>query len=387
MRFGGEDRRLARAFGPDDGGHSLGLGRLDRGGEELLFASRRLELRELGLLLHDILRGARLGERTGLVRLGLCFRDDLPSVGACDLAVALGLDDHALGLVLLHGGFLRRARLRDACIALHAGEVLLAELLDVALRVLDARDRERVDVDAARLEVAARGLGYGLLEPIAVGDELLDREGPGDGAEGPFEDLLDHRLDLAVGLADESLGGRAQPFGLARDLEHRLSRDEHADALLRHGLVLVGESDLDLTCRELESAHLVDERPDERTGADDNLDALIVRGDELSGFVADRAAAGPGDDERFVRARHPVAAGREQREQDHDAYRREDQLCDGECHFGSLLSCATRGKTGDYGGWTPRTVSARPRTPEISTSWPRGMRVAATAGSVCTAPS
>src|SRR5213592_1937498 len=50
-------------------------------------------------------------------------------------------------------GFTRRARLRDARVALHAREILLSELLDVALGVADARDRERVDVDTARLEV------------------------------------------------------------------------------------------------------------------------------------------------------------------------------------------------------------------------------------------
>src|SRR5439155_15688777 len=119
------------------GGETLGLRRLDRRREELLLTARRLELGDLGLLLDDRLRRFRLRERAGLRGLGLHLRGDLQRLRARDLAVALGLDDHSLRLVLLHRRFLRGAGLCDARIALHAREVLLAKLLDVALGVAD----------------------------------------------------------------------------------------------------------------------------------------------------------------------------------------------------------------------------------------------------------
>src|SRR5919201_4158152 len=269
LRLGCEDGGLSRTLGADDRRLALGLGRADRGRDELLGAALRLEL----------------------LRVGLRLRGDPLGIGARDLAVPLGGNDDALGLVLLDRGLLRRARLRDPRVADDTREVLLPELLDVALRIADARDRERVDVDAARLEVAARGLGDGLLEPIAVGDELLDRQRAGDRAKRALEDLLDHGLDLAVRFADEPLGRRAKPLGLAGDLEHRLSGDEHPDPLLRDRLVLVGQPYLDLARRELEPPDLVEERPHERARADDDLDALIACGDQLALLIADLRTA------------------------------------------------------------------------------------------------
>src|SRR5256886_8155105 len=158
----------------------LGLGRLHGRREQLFLFADGFELRELCLLLDDVLGRSRLRERARLIRLGLRLGGHLVCFGPRDLAVALGLDDDPLRLVLLDRRFLRRARLRDTRVALHAREILLAELLDVALRVANARDRQCVDVDAARLEVPARGLRDRLLEPVAVGDELLDRESARD---------------------------------------------------------------------------------------------------------------------------------------------------------------------------------------------------------------
>ena len=324
--------------------------------------------------------------RFELLRVGLRLRGDPLGVGARDLAVALGRDDDPLGLVLLHRGLLRRARLRDACVADNAREVLLAQLLDVALRVADACDRERIDVDAARLEVAARGLRDGLLEAVAVGDELLDRQRSGDRTERALEHLLDHGLDLAVRLADEPLGGGPQTLRLAGDLEHGLSRDEHADALLGDGLILVSQADLDLPRGELQPPDLVEEGPDESASADHYLYALIVRGGEVALVVTDLRAARSRDDERLIGAGDPVPLRGERREQDDDADRREDQLSDGECH-GDPFFPRTFAARSAHGGGRDRTVTPIPRTPRISTWRPRAIAASDSAGRVCSAPS
>src|SRR5207244_5564865 len=160
--------------------------------------------------------------------------------------------------------------------------------------------------------------------------------------------LLDHGLDLAVGLADEPFGGGPEALRLAGDLEHRLSGDEDADSLLRDRRVLVRQADLDLTRRELEPANLVDERPGEGPGSDDDLHTLVVDGDEIALFVADFASPGTRNDQRLVRARDPIALGREEREKDEYGERRQNELRDGECHFKSLLSL--RDRVPVYGG-------------------------------------
>ena len=177
-------------------------------------------------------------------------------------------------------------------------------------------------MDAARFEVAARGLRHGLLETVAVGDELLDGEGARDRTKRTLEDLLDHGLDLAVGLPDEPLGGGPEPLRLSGDLEHSLTGDEHANALLRHGRVLVGESDLDLTRRELKPADLVHEGPGECARADDDLHALVVDGDEFALLVADLAPTRARDHERLVRTRDPIPLRGEQCDKDEYGDRR-----------------------------------------------------------------
>ncbi len=65
--LGGRDAGALLAFGPRD--HRLGLGGrgFDRRGQQLLFLAVGLQLRELGLLAHDLLGGLGLRERPGLV--------------------------------------------------------------------------------------------------------------------------------------------------------------------------------------------------------------------------------------------------------------------------------------------------------------------------------
>src|SRR6266850_1873362 len=92
----GEDRGLTLALSADHRREAVGLRGLDRGREELLLASCRFEDRELGLLLYDRLRGFGLRERTRLLGVGLRLRSHLQRVGACNLPVTFGLDDHAL---------------------------------------------------------------------------------------------------------------------------------------------------------------------------------------------------------------------------------------------------------------------------------------------------
>ena len=72
IRFGRRDARSLLAFGSRDHGLCLRRRRLDGGGEQLLLFAVRLELGELGLLAHDLLRRLCLGKWSSLVgsRLG-----------------------------------------------------------------------------------------------------------------------------------------------------------------------------------------------------------------------------------------------------------------------------------------------------------------------------
>src|SRR5205814_5038540 len=81
------------------------------------------------------------------------------------------------------------------------------------------------------------------------------------------------------------------------------------DALAGHG---VAELDVDLARGQLQPADPVEQRHDDRAAADDHLDALVTgMGNRLAALVVHLGAAGPGDDDRLVRAGHLVAAGDE----------------------------------------------------------------------------
>src|SRR5439155_831555 len=227
---------------------------------------------------------------------------------------------------------------------------------------LDGR-REKLLLSADRFELRELGL---LLDHILGRGRLCERAGLvrlGLRLCGDLVRFCLRDLPVALSLNDEPFGGGPETLRLAGDLEHRLSGDEDADALLRDRRVLVREADLDLSCRELEPANLVDERPGERPGSDDNLHTLVVDGDEIALFVADFASPGTRNDQRLVRARDPIALGREEREKDEYGERRQNELRDGECHFKSLLSL--RDRVAVYGGGRERTVTAIPWTPRI----------------------
>ena len=101
-----------------------------------------------------------------------------------------------LGLGLADGGLLVGGGLGHPGVALAAGRLLLADQLHVAGLVADGLDRERVDLEARRREVALGRVLDGLLELLAVEVELLDGQRADDRAQRALEDVLDDRVDL-----------------------------------------------------------------------------------------------------------------------------------------------------------------------------------------------
>src|SRR4029078_4508804 len=97
-------------------------------------------------------------------------------------------------------------------------------------------DRERVDLEAGRREVALGRLLDGLLELLAVEVELLDGQRPDDRPERTLEDVLDDRIDRVVLRFQEALGGVPDRLLVGPDLERRDALDRDLDALARDGV-------------------------------------------------------------------------------------------------------------------------------------------------------
>ena len=123
--------------------------------------------------------------------------------------------------------------LRHPGVALAAGGLLLADQVHVAGLVADRLDRERVDLEAGRREVALGRVLDGLLELLAVEVELLDRQRADDRAERALEDVLDDRVDLLLLGLEEALGGVPDRLVVGADLERGDALDGDLDALAR----------------------------------------------------------------------------------------------------------------------------------------------------------
>ena len=142
-----------------------------------------------------------------------------------------GVDLDLLGLRLADGGLLVGGGLGHAGVALAAGRLLLADQVHVAGLVADRLDRERVDLEAGRREVALGGVLDRLLELLPVEVELLDGQRADDRPERALEDVLDDRVDLRPPALEEALGGVADRLLVGADLERRDALDRDLDAL------------------------------------------------------------------------------------------------------------------------------------------------------------
>ena len=233
----------------------------------------RLELGELGLLAGDLLGRLRLGQRTGLRGARLGGRGLRLGLGTAQGDVPLGVDLDLLGLGLADGRLLVRGRLGHPGVALAAGRLLLADELHVARLVADRLDRERVDLEAGRREVALGRVLDGLLELHPVEVEFLDGQRADDRAERAFEDVLDDGVDLFLARIEEAFRGIADGLVVGADLERGDALDRDLDALAGHR---VGQLHVDLAGGQLEQADLVDEGQDDDAAAAHDLEVLAT---------------------------------------------------------------------------------------------------------------
>ena len=247
------------------------------------------------------MRGARLGRRD--LRLGL---------GPAKRHVPLGVDLDLAGLGLADGSLLVCCRLRHPGIPLATRRLLLADELHVARLVTDRLDRERIDLEPGRREVALGGVLDGLLELLPVEVQLLDRERADDRPEGALQHILDDRIDLLLLGLEEPFGGVPDRLVVGADLERRDALDGDLDALAGDG---VGEGDVDLPGGQLELADLVEQRQDDDALAADDLEARLA--------AAERRRP-TGADQRLVRAGDFVAAAEVGEQQGDDDDRDED---------------------------------------------------------------
>ena len=284
----------------------------DGGGDELLLLAGSLELGQLGLLAGDLLGRLGLGERTRLRGPRLGCGDLGLGLGSTEGNVALGIDLDLVRLGFPDGGLLVGRGLGHPRIALATGGLLLADQVHVARLVADRLDREGVDLEPGRREVALGRVLDGLLELHPVEVELFDRQRADDRAERAFEDVLDDRVDLGFLGLEEALGRIPDRLVVGADLERGDALDGDLDALPRHG---VGERDVDLPCGQLELADLVEQRQDDDALAADDLEPRFATADR-------RRAAGP--DQGLVRTGDLVAAAEVRDEQDDDDDREED---------------------------------------------------------------
>jgi hypothetical protein len=168
----------------------------------------------------------------------------------------------------------------------------LAERLDVARRVDDLLDLQRVDDEPELLHLVHRRLARLLGQLVAVGDQVLDREAADDRAQVPVEDLADEVVHLALLGFEEARGGVRDRAFVVADLEDRHAPDADRD------LLRVDAFDLQqrLVGGHAEVLRLLHDRNHERAAA----------GDDLEDPVADRAAldAEAGHDQRLVGGGH-----------------------------------------------------------------------------------
>jgi hypothetical protein len=139
----------------------------------------------------------------------------------------------------------------------------LAERLDVARRVDDLLDLQRVDDEPELLHLVHRRLARLLGQLVAVGDQVLDREAADDRAQVPVEDLADEVVHLRGGpvlgrlVVQEARRGVGDRRLVVADLEDRDAA--HADRdLLRVDALDVEQRLVGLHREVLRLLHVLD---------------------------------------------------------------------------------------------------------------------------------
>ena len=307
------DDRALDALGSPDLRRRLRLRRPDDRRDQLLLLARGFQLGQFGLLSDDLLGRLGLRQRTCLRGSGLGSRGLGLRLRAAQGDVPLGIDLDLLGFGFADGGFLVCRGLGDARVTLATGRLLLTDQVHIPGLVADRLDRERIDLQAGRRQVALGGILDSLLELHPVQVQFLDGERAHDGAQGAFQNVLDDGIDRFLLGLQEALGGVADGLVVCPDLEGRHALDRHFDALPGDR---VGQVHVDLPGGQFELSDLVDE------GQDD--DATTTHDLEIAPAVR-AAVALAGNDERLVRAGDLVATADVADDQDDDDDDHEDR--------------------------------------------------------------
>ena len=244
-----------------------GVGRTAHGDEQLGFFLVRVQFDDLRLLDDDLLARLRVGERSGLLRQRRGFVDFRLETGLLDLAVALRLRFERCRLLLALGRFLIGLRLRDARVALHRRGVRLGEVVDVARRVVDLLNLQRVDDQPELLHLGAGRTARRFGELVALADQIFDGERAADCAQMAREHLLNARVH-AVLLVEETARGVGDRREVVTDLVDHHPFDVDRNALLGDARDL----ELGLAQVERKPAHHLHARNDQRAAAGDDLE-------------------------------------------------------------------------------------------------------------------
>jgi len=178
----------------------------------------------------------------------------------------------------------------DARVLHHHDGVRLREVLDVAGRVVDLLDLQRVDDEPELLHLRSGGRARRLGELVALANQILDREAPADRAEMPREHVLNARVHHVLLIEEPARGVRDRREVVADLIDHDgLEMDR--DALLCHAV----DGEIGFVEVERELTDDLHARDDERAVARDHLEAHALG---LRRRIAARPEAG--DDERFV---------------------------------------------------------------------------------------
>ena len=177
---------------------------------------------------------------------------------------------------------------------LDGGGVRAAEVLDVAGRVLDLLDLQRVDDQAELLHLGARRLAGQLGELLAVADHLLDRHVADDGAQVTGEDVVDPLVHLVL-LVEEAAGRVGDRREVVADLVDDHAADAERDALVRDAV----DGQVGLAQVEREPPHGLHAGEHERALAGDDLEAEALL-ERVGGVLVPEA----GDDQGLVRLGH-----------------------------------------------------------------------------------